>query len=166
MMKITPFLWFDTEAEEAANFYVSLFPNSKITSTTRYGAGGPGPAGSVMTVSMDLDGLPVTALNGGPMYKFTEAISFVVRCETQAEVDRIIAIWEECLKQSGGPWLFGKDACLADAFYAPVVSRFRTYSIPVSGASKAYCDTIWNWAPVQEWLRDAQRETLRAKFHE
>ena len=89
-----------------------------------------------------------------------------LRAETQAEVDRIVAIWEECLKQSGGPWLFGKDACLADAFYAPVVSRFRTYSIPVSGASKAYCDTIWNWAPVQEWLRDAQRETLRAKFHE
>jgi predicted 3-demethylubiquinone-9 3-methyltransferase (glyoxalase superfamily) len=85
--RITPFLWFDGQAEQAANFYVSIFPNSKIGSTSRYGEGGPGPKGSVMTVAFDLDGLSFTALNGGPMFKFTEAISLVVHCETQAEVD-------------------------------------------------------------------------------
>jgi glutathione S-transferase len=89
-----------------------------------------------------------------------------LRPETQAEVDRIVAIWEECLKRSGGPFLFGKQPCIADAFYAPVVSRFRTYSIPVSGAAKAYCDTVWSWPALQAWVADAQRETLRAKFHE
>jgi len=108
MLKITPFLWFDTEAEEAANFYVSLFPNSRITSLSRYGAGGPGPAGSVMTVSMDLDGLPVTALNGGPIYKFTEAVSFSVSCEDQAEVDRY---WDALTRNGGqeGPCAWLKD---------------------------------------------------------
>jgi predicted 3-demethylubiquinone-9 3-methyltransferase (glyoxalase superfamily) len=85
--RITPFLWFDGQAEEAANFYVSIFPNSKIGSTSRYGEAGPGPKGSVMTIAFDLDGLSFTALNGGPMFKFTEAISLVVHCETQAEVD-------------------------------------------------------------------------------
>jgi len=85
--RITPFLWFDGHAEEAASFYVSIFPNSKIGPTSRYGEAGPGPKGSVMTVAFDLDGLSFTALNGGPMFKFTEAISLVVHCETQAEVD-------------------------------------------------------------------------------
>ena len=85
--RITPFLWFDGQAEEAANFYVSIFPNSKIGSTSRHGEAGPGPKGSVMTVAFNLDGLSFTALNGGPMFKFTEAISLVVHCETQAEVD-------------------------------------------------------------------------------
>ena len=68
--------------------------------------------------------------------------------------------------RSGGPYLFGAKPCIADAFYAPVVSRFRTYSIPVSGAAKAYCEAIWNWPAVQEWLAGARAETLRAKFHE
>jgi predicted 3-demethylubiquinone-9 3-methyltransferase (glyoxalase superfamily) len=90
--KITPFLWFDTEAEEAANFYVSVFDNSSIESILRYGEAGPGPGGSVMTVAFELDGQKFTALNGGPHFKFTEAISFVVHCETQAEVDRF---WEK-----------------------------------------------------------------------
>jgi predicted 3-demethylubiquinone-9 3-methyltransferase (glyoxalase superfamily) len=85
--RITPFLWFDGQAEEAANFYVSIFPNSKIGPISRYGEAGPGPKGSVMTVAFNLDGLSFTALNGGPMFKFTEAISLVVHCETQAEVD-------------------------------------------------------------------------------
>jgi predicted 3-demethylubiquinone-9 3-methyltransferase (glyoxalase superfamily) len=85
--RITPFLWFDGQAEEAANFYVSIFPNSKVSATSRYGEAGPGPKGSVMTIAFDLDGLSFTALNGGPMFKFTEAISLVVHCETQAEVD-------------------------------------------------------------------------------
>lgn len=91
MQRITPFLWFDTEAEPAANFYVGIFGNSKIDQVTCYGAAGPGPAGGVMTVAFELDGQPFIALNGGPQFKFTEAVSFVVNCETQQEVDRL---WE------------------------------------------------------------------------
>ena len=87
MPKVTPFLWFDTEAEQAAKFYVSIFKNSKIVTTARYGDAGPGPKGSVMTVLFQLDGQSFIALNGGPQFKFTEAISFVVNCETQKEVD-------------------------------------------------------------------------------
>jgi predicted 3-demethylubiquinone-9 3-methyltransferase (glyoxalase superfamily) len=87
MPKITPFLWFDTQAEEAAKLYVSVFPNSKIINVSRYGDAGPGPKGSVMTVSFELDGQPYTALNAGPMFKFNEAISFMVNCKTQEEVD-------------------------------------------------------------------------------
>jgi predicted 3-demethylubiquinone-9 3-methyltransferase (glyoxalase superfamily) len=91
MPKITPFLWFDTQAEEAANFYVSLFPNSKITSVARYPSDAQppaGPPGEVMTVGFELDGQAYTALNGGPVFTFTEAVSFVVHCADQAEVDR------------------------------------------------------------------------------
>ncbi len=87
IQKITPFLWFDHQAEEAASFYTSIFPNSKIVRVVRYGKAGPGPAGSVMTAEFQLDGQTFVALNGGPHYKFTEAISFVVNCETQEEVD-------------------------------------------------------------------------------
>jgi len=87
MPKITPFLWFDDNAEEAVNFYTSIFKNSKTGSIMRYGDAGPGPKGSVMTVSFYLDGQEFVALNGGPLFKFTEAVSFAVRCETQAEVD-------------------------------------------------------------------------------
>ncbi len=89
MQKITPFLWFDHQAEEAAKFYVSLFKNSKILSVTRYGEAGPGPQGTVMTVTFLLDGQEFTALNGGPVFKFTEAISFVANCNTQEEVDEL-----------------------------------------------------------------------------
>ena len=87
MKKITPFLWFDKDAEEAAKFYVSVFPNSKIGSVARYGEAGPGQSGSVMTVEFELNGLRFVALNGGPEFKFTEAVSFVINCETQEEVD-------------------------------------------------------------------------------
>ncbi len=87
MQKITPFLWFDTQAEEAANFYTSIFKNSKIKKIARYTKVGPGPEGSVMTVAFTLNGQEFVALNGGPNFKFTEAISLVVNCETQAEVD-------------------------------------------------------------------------------
>jgi predicted 3-demethylubiquinone-9 3-methyltransferase (glyoxalase superfamily) len=95
MQKITPFLWFDSQAEEAVNFYVSIFENSKIGTIVRYGdeaakASGR-PVGSVMTVAFELNGQEFVALNGGPVFKFTEAISFVVNCETQDEVDRL---WE------------------------------------------------------------------------
>jgi len=88
MSRIHPFLWFDAQAEEAANLYTSIFPNSKIGRTTRYGPGSPGPEGQVMTIEFELDGQPITALNGGPHFKFTEAISMTVSCEDQAEVDR------------------------------------------------------------------------------
>jgi len=87
MQKITPFLWFDTNAEEAVNFYCSVFSDSKITDVTRYGDPGPGPKGSVMTISYELNGQKFTAINGGPYFKFTEAISFVVWCDTQEEID-------------------------------------------------------------------------------
>ena len=87
MSKITPFLWFDTQAEEAARFYVSVFEDSKIVGITRYGEAGPGPQGSVMTVTFELAGQPFIALNAGPRFKFTEAISFSVACKTQEEVD-------------------------------------------------------------------------------
>jgi predicted 3-demethylubiquinone-9 3-methyltransferase (glyoxalase superfamily) len=92
IQKITPFLWFDHQAEEAARFYTSIFPNSKINKVTRYNEAGPGPAGSVMTVEFQLEGQSFVALNGGPHFKFTEAISFVVNCETQDEVDNY---WEK-----------------------------------------------------------------------
>lgn len=92
MQQITPFLWFDNQAEEAVNFYVSIFKNSKVGKISRYGDTGPGPKGSVMLVTFQLNGQEFMALNGGPQYKFTEAISFFVNCETQEEVDDL---WEK-----------------------------------------------------------------------
>lgn len=96
--KITPFLWFNDKAEEAINFYVSLFDNSRVLSITRYGATGPGPEGTVMTASFQLAGQEFVALNGGPHFKFTEAVSFVVNCESQEEVDRF---WEQLTADGG-----------------------------------------------------------------
>ena len=87
MAKITPFLWFDSQAEEAAHFYASIFKNSKVGAITRYGQAGPGPEGSVMTVEFELDGQKFSAVNGGPIFPFTEAVSFVVHCANQDEVD-------------------------------------------------------------------------------
>jgi predicted 3-demethylubiquinone-9 3-methyltransferase (glyoxalase superfamily) len=87
VQKITPFLWFDHQAEEAVGFYTSIFPNSKIVKVVKYGEAGPGPAGTAMTVAFQLDGQSFVALNGGPHFKFTEAVSFVVNCETQDEID-------------------------------------------------------------------------------
>jgi len=88
MSSITPWLWFDTEAEEAATFWTGLFPNSKIVEITRYGSAGPREEGSVMTVAFELDGRPYVGLNGGPQYHFSEASSLQVLCEDQEEVDR------------------------------------------------------------------------------
>lgn len=90
--KITPMLWFNNDAEEAVNFYVSVFKNAKILGTSYYGDTGAGPKGTVMTVEFELDGQRFTALNGGPTFKFTEAISLVVHCETQEEIDYF---WEK-----------------------------------------------------------------------
>jgi predicted 3-demethylubiquinone-9 3-methyltransferase (glyoxalase superfamily) len=92
MQKITPFLWFDDKAEEAMNFYVSIFKNSKVGYVTRYGKAGPGPEGTVMSATFQLDGQDFFALNGGPHFKFTPAVSFFVNCETQQEVDEL---WEK-----------------------------------------------------------------------
>lgn len=92
MQKITPFLWFDGNAEEAANFYISIFKNSKMGKVSRYGDAGPGPKGSVMSVTFQIEGREFFALNGGPQFKFTPAISFFVNCETQQEVDDL---WEK-----------------------------------------------------------------------
>ena len=92
MQKITPFLWFDGKAEEAANFYVSIFKDSKIGTVNRYGDHGPGPKGTVMIATFQLNGQDFIALNGGPQFKFSPAVSFVVNCETQEEVDHF---WEK-----------------------------------------------------------------------
>jgi predicted 3-demethylubiquinone-9 3-methyltransferase (glyoxalase superfamily) len=92
MNKITPFLWFDDKAEEAMNFYVSIFKNSKIVNVSRYGKGAPYPEGTLFTATFQLDGQEFTALNAGPEFTFTEAISFFVNCETQQEVDDF---WEK-----------------------------------------------------------------------
>ena len=100
MQKITPFLWFDNQAEEAMNFYVSIFKNSKVGTISRYGDAGPGPKGSVMVASFELDGMQFTALNGGPHFKFTEAISLYVNCETQDEVDYF---WNKLTAGGGQP---------------------------------------------------------------
>jgi predicted 3-demethylubiquinone-9 3-methyltransferase (glyoxalase superfamily) len=96
--KITPFLWFDNNAEEAMNFYVSVFKNSKVGTITRYGDAGPGPKGSVLTASFELEGQKFVALNGGPRFKFTEAVSFVINCETQAEIDYF---WDKLTSDGG-----------------------------------------------------------------
>ena len=109
MQKITPFLWFNDNAEEAVNFYVSVFPHSKIVKVARYGDAGPGPKGQVMTMAFELDGQHFTALNGGPQFPFTEAISLVVNVENQKELDDI---WNKLLQGGGKPvqcgWLKDK----------------------------------------------------------
>jgi predicted 3-demethylubiquinone-9 3-methyltransferase (glyoxalase superfamily) len=108
MQKISPFLWFDSEAEEAMHFYVSIFKNSKVGRVTRCGDAGPGPKGTVMSATFQLEGQEFMALNGGPLFKFTPAISFFVSCETQEEVDEL---WEK-LSAGGQPdrcgWLKDK----------------------------------------------------------
>ena len=131
IQKITPFLWFDHQAEEAADFYASIFPNSKIVKVVRYGEAGPGPAGSAMTVEFQLEGQSFVALNGGPHFKFTEAISFVVNCQTQDEVD---VYWE---KLSAGGARFNaagsktNSACRGKSFrpYCRIVERSRSGKI-------------------------------------
>ena len=109
MHKITPFLWFNDNAEEAINFYVSVFKNSKVGHVTRYGEAGPGPKGSVMSATFELDGQEFFALNGGPTFSFTPVISFFINCESQEEVDEL---WDKLTE--GGR----KDRCgwLQDRF--------------------------------------------------
>jgi predicted 3-demethylubiquinone-9 3-methyltransferase (glyoxalase superfamily) len=109
MKKITPFLWFNINAEEAVNFYVSIFKDSKIGNVSRYGEAGPGPKGSVMVAPFTINGQDFLALNGGPQFKFTEAISFVLNCDNQEEIDYL---WEK-LSEGGQP---GQCGWLKDKF--------------------------------------------------
>ncbi len=105
MNEITPFLWFDTEGEEAATLYTSIFPNSRILDVSRYGSAGPRPEGMAMTVSFELEGQKFVALNGGPQYTFTEAVSFQVSCATQDEVDRFWSALSEGGEEGPCGWL-------------------------------------------------------------
>jgi predicted 3-demethylubiquinone-9 3-methyltransferase (glyoxalase superfamily) len=98
--RITPFLWFDGQAEEAARFYTSIFANSRIGKISRYPKGSPSPEGSVMTVDFELDGVPFIGLNAGPMFKFNESVSFMVSCKNQEEVDHY---WDRLLEGGGKP---------------------------------------------------------------
>jgi predicted 3-demethylubiquinone-9 3-methyltransferase (glyoxalase superfamily) len=141
MQKITPFLWFDNEAEEAAKFYVSIFRDSKILKITHYGDAGPRPKGTVMTVLFRLKGQEFIALNGGPEFKFTEAISFSVNCRTQAEVDMY---WKKLSKGGQeGPcgWLKeaavrGREKFLRMSFMASVHSS-RGMTLTVAERARA-----------------------------
>ena len=108
MQKITPFLWFDTQAEEAMNFYISIFKNSKVVGVSRWGEAGPVPKGTVMSATFELDGQKFMALNAGPQFKFTEAISFFVNCETQEEVDEFWEKLSEGGEKSRCGWLKDK----------------------------------------------------------
>jgi predicted 3-demethylubiquinone-9 3-methyltransferase (glyoxalase superfamily) len=108
MQTINPFLWFDDQAEEAMNFYISIFKNSKVLNISRYGDAGPGKKGTVMVAKFLLDGQEFTALNGGPQFKFTEAISFVVNCDTQEEVDHYWDKLSEGGNESRCGWLKDK----------------------------------------------------------
>jgi predicted 3-demethylubiquinone-9 3-methyltransferase (glyoxalase superfamily) len=105
MPRITPNLWFDTEGLEAAKFYVSVFPNSKVTNVSHYGEAGPRPAGMVLTVEFELDGQPFTAINGGPEFTFDEAVSFLVNCADQKEVDDYWAKLSEGGEEGPCGWL-------------------------------------------------------------
>ncbi len=110
MQKITPFLWFDGNAEEAINFYVSVFKHARVVNMSRYGEGAPLPAGTVMSGTFELEGQTFMALNGGPMFKFTPAISLLVSCETQAEID---TLWEKLTADGGAA---GQCGWLQDKF--------------------------------------------------
>jgi len=140
MNEITPCLWFDTEGEEAAKLYTSVFPNSKILDIARYGSAGPRPEGTVMTVSFELDGQKFLALNGGPEFTFSEAISFQVSCKTQDEVD---AFWSK-LSEGGeeGPcgWLkdkFGLSWQIVSDRPARVAWRSGQGEVPARDGSNA-----------------------------
>ena len=138
MPKISPFLWFDKEAEQAVKFYVSVFPNSKLGEIQRYPAGSPGQAGSVMTVAFELNGEPFTALNGGPVFQFNEAVSFVIDCADQSEVDYF---WDKLTADGGKPvqcgWL--KDRYGLSWQVAPTAALHETTGGPdAAGRQRAF----------------------------
>ena len=154
VQKITPFLWFDSNAEEAVAFYTATFKNSKTLSVHRYGPGSPGPEGSVMYATFELDGQEFMALNGGPMYTFTPAVSFFVKCRTQAEVDELWAKLSAGGEPSRCGWLkdrFGVSwqvvpAALGEMLHCPDADRsgrvmqamLRMGKIDIAGLERAY----------------------------
>ncbi|MFB7123290.1 VOC family protein [Kitasatospora xanthocidica] len=137
MQKITTSLWFDDQAEEAAAFYTTLFPNSRVLRTTRYGETGPGPAGSVMTVEFELAGRAYVGLNGGPAFHFTEAISLQVACDDQQEVDRL---WAELTADGGQP---GPCGWLKDRYGLSWQITPRVLLDLVSGEDRATADRVF-----------------------
>jgi predicted 3-demethylubiquinone-9 3-methyltransferase (glyoxalase superfamily) len=156
MQKINPFLWFNDQAEDAANFYVSLFKNSKVLNVSRYGEAGPGPKGTAMSVTFELAGQKFMALNGGPHFKFSEAISFFINCENQQEVDEL---WEKL--SAGGE----KSRCgwLKDKYGADGQDRHRsseaglrpTINRVVAGDSPATSDAAFKLcAPTSHILAE------------
>ncbi|MEV7773787.1 VOC family protein [Kitasatospora sp. NPDC086791] len=136
MQKITTFLWFDDRAEEAAAFYTSLFPDSRITRTTRYGEAGPGVAGTVMTVDFELAGRPYAALNGGPVFTFTEAVSLQVECADQREVD---GLWAALTADGGTP---GPCGWLKDRFGLSWQITPRVLLDLIGGEDRAKADRV------------------------
>ena len=153
MQKVTPFLWFDDKAEEAAEFYTSLFENSRIVNVQRYGEAGRGEPGTVMTVEFELHGLRFVALNGGPEFKFTEAVSFLVNCETQEEVDEL---WEK-LGEGGehGPCGWLKDRYGLSWQITPAV-LFELLADPDPGKSKRVMEAMLQMGKLEiEPLRRA-----------
>jgi predicted 3-demethylubiquinone-9 3-methyltransferase (glyoxalase superfamily) len=131
---ITPFLWFDKEAGDAAQYYLSLFPNARILSTSYYGKGMPGPEGSVMVVDMEIVGQRVTLLNGGPHYKLSPAFSFVVNCEDQAEIDRLWAKLGDGGHYSQCGWLSDKFGLSWQINYAGISELVKVNSQKVMEA--------------------------------
>ncbi len=152
MQKITPFLWFDGQAEEAVAFYLSVFKDGKIHSTTRYPENGPRPAGTVMTIAFELQGEQFVALNGGPGFPFTNAVSLVVNCESQEEIDHY---WEK-LAADGGEriqcgWLKDKFGCRGRSCRAKCgsgcgakIPRACSGSRPRSGRWRSWTSPSWN----------------------
>jgi predicted 3-demethylubiquinone-9 3-methyltransferase (glyoxalase superfamily) len=129
MQKITPFLWFDNNAEEAINFYTSIFKDSKIVNVSRYGEGGPGPKGTVMSATFLLNGQEFMALNGGPHFKFTEAISLFIKCETQPEIDEMWEKLSEGGQKSRCGWLKDKFG-LSWQVVPPILGQFLSDKDP------------------------------------
>jgi predicted 3-demethylubiquinone-9 3-methyltransferase (glyoxalase superfamily) len=146
MQKITTFLWFDANAEDAIAHYMAIFPNSKIVSSSRYGDAGPGPKGGLMVATFELDGQEFMALNGGPHFKFTEAISLLVTCETQEEVDRY---WDR-LGEGGKPsqcgWLKDKFG-LSWQIVPSIVGRMM--SDPDAGKSKRAMQAMMRMGKIE-----------------
>lgn len=126
----------------------------------------PGQRARARSVSAEMHSGFTNLRNDCAMKIVEEKPASRLRPETQADVARIVEIWGECLKAGGGPFLFSKKPCIADCFYAPVVSRFRTYKIDAPPAVRPYMDAVWAWPALQEWVSGARAETIRAKHHE
>ena len=163
MTSITPCLWFDTEGEEAATFYTSIFPNSRITDVSYYGEAGPRPAGTVMTVAFELDGQQFVALNGGPDFTFNEAISFQVSCETQQDVDRYWSKLSEGGEEGPCGWL--KDRFGVSWQIVPTALP-KLLADPDSGKSQRVMRAMLNMKKIEiDALERAAAETRGTSDH-